>query len=95
LGPFRFVLVGIAGWVNQCQLQVIDYLREENRVLRDQRCGWASAKKCTTAVRMVLRFLIAGGCHPEGNLRGSWNLLEANAEQGAFRAEPPDLGYRQ
>lgn len=24
-----------------------------------QRCGWASAKKCTTAVRMFLRFLIA------------------------------------
>ncbi|MBV8818095.1 MAG: tyrosine-type recombinase/integrase [Acidobacteriaceae bacterium] len=26
-----------------------------------QRCGWATAKKCTTAVRMFLRFLIAGG----------------------------------
>ncbi|MGH9587778.1 MAG: tyrosine-type recombinase/integrase [Acidobacteriaceae bacterium] len=26
-----------------------------------QRCGWASAKKCTTAVRVFLRFLIAGG----------------------------------
>ena len=26
-----------------------------------QRCGWASAKKCTTAVRMFLRFLIADG----------------------------------
>jgi hypothetical protein len=28
-----------------------------------QRCGWASAKKCTTAVRM-LRFLIADGSAP-------------------------------
>jgi integrase/recombinase XerD len=26
-----------------------------------QRCGWASAKKCTTAVRMFLRYLIADG----------------------------------
>jgi integrase/recombinase XerD len=26
-----------------------------------QRCGWATAKKCTTAVRMFLRFLIADG----------------------------------
>jgi len=26
-----------------------------------QRCGWAAAKKCTTAVRMFLRFLIASG----------------------------------
>jgi site-specific recombinase XerD len=27
----------------------------------NQRCGWASAKKCTTAARMFLRFLIADG----------------------------------
>jgi site-specific recombinase XerD len=26
-----------------------------------QRCGWAAAKKCTTAIRMFLRFLIADG----------------------------------
>src|SRR5215813_14000724 len=36
LDPFRFVLVAVAGWMNQRQLQAIDYLREENRVLREQ-----------------------------------------------------------
>jgi hypothetical protein len=36
LDPFRFVLIAVAGWMNQLQLQVIDYLREENRVLREQ-----------------------------------------------------------
>ena len=36
LDPFRFVLIAVAGWMNQRQLQVIDYLREENRVLREQ-----------------------------------------------------------
>src|SRR5580704_8172020 len=36
LDPFRFVLIAVAGWMNQHQLQVIDYLREENRVLREQ-----------------------------------------------------------
>jgi len=36
LHPFRFVLMAVAGWMNQRQLQVIDYLREENRVLREQ-----------------------------------------------------------
>ena len=36
LDPFRFVLMAVAGWMNQRQLQVIDYLREENRVLREQ-----------------------------------------------------------
>ena len=39
LDPFRFVLIAIAGWMNQHQLQVIDYLREENRVLREQLGG--------------------------------------------------------
>jgi hypothetical protein len=36
LDPFRFLLVAVSGWMNQRQLQVIDYLREENRVLREQ-----------------------------------------------------------
>jgi hypothetical protein len=36
LDPLRFVLIAAAGWMNQRQLQVIDYLREENRVLREQ-----------------------------------------------------------
>jgi hypothetical protein len=36
LDPFRFVLITVAGWMNQRQLQIIEYLREENRVLREQ-----------------------------------------------------------
>jgi putative transposase len=39
LDPFRFVLIAVAGWMNQHQLHIIDYLREENRVLREQLCG--------------------------------------------------------
>jgi transposase InsO family protein len=39
LDPFRFVLIAVAGWMDQRQLQVIDYLREENRVLREQLGG--------------------------------------------------------
>src|SRR3982751_1179173 len=36
LDPFRFLLIAISGWMNQHQLQIIEYLREENRVLREQ-----------------------------------------------------------
>jgi putative transposase len=36
LDPVQFVLVAIAGWMNQRQQQSIEYLREENRVLREQ-----------------------------------------------------------
>ena len=35
LDPFSFVVVSIAGWINQRQQQVIEYLIEENRVLRE------------------------------------------------------------
>ena len=41
LGPIvdavrrRILLVPLAGWVNRHQLEVIEYLREENRVLKE------------------------------------------------------------
>src|SRR3954451_1110128 len=34
--PFRFVVIAVAGWMNQKQQHAIDYLREENRVLKEQ-----------------------------------------------------------
>src|SRR5215831_2004724 len=36
LNPFRFLVIAVAGWMNQKQQQAIDYLREENRVLKEQ-----------------------------------------------------------
>jgi putative transposase len=38
-GPLRFLVVFFAGWVNRQQRDVIEYLREENRVLREQLVG--------------------------------------------------------
>jgi hypothetical protein len=35
----RFLVVWMAGWVNSRQVEVIDFLREENRVLREQLGG--------------------------------------------------------
>ena len=32
---FQFLVVAVAGWINQQQRDVIDYLQEENRVLRE------------------------------------------------------------
>jgi hypothetical protein len=39
LDPFRFVLIAVAGWMNQQQQDAIDYLREENRILCQQLGG--------------------------------------------------------
>ena len=36
LDPFRLLLISLAGWLNQRQQDGIDYLQEENRVLREQ-----------------------------------------------------------
>ena len=34
--PLQFLMLIFAGWVNQHQQDVIEYLREENRTLREQ-----------------------------------------------------------
>ena len=36
LDPFRLLLISLAGCLSQHQRDVIDYLQEENRVLREQ-----------------------------------------------------------
>jgi hypothetical protein len=44
LDPFRFLLLAVSGWMNQQQRQVIECLREENRVLREQLGGRRMAR---------------------------------------------------
>jgi hypothetical protein len=34
--PGQFIVVAIAGWMNRQQQEVIEYLKEENRVLREE-----------------------------------------------------------
>jgi len=34
--PFHLLIIALAGWLNRHQQAVIDYLIEENRVLKDQ-----------------------------------------------------------
>ena len=36
LNPFQFVVIVLAGWMNRRQQNVIEYLRQENRILREQ-----------------------------------------------------------
>ena len=34
--PFLYLVTLVSGWINRHQLEVIEYLREENRALRRQ-----------------------------------------------------------
>src|SRR5499433_2858235 len=55
LDPFTFLIISIAGWMNQRQQQVIEYLVEENRVLREQidnrRMRLTDHQRCRLAVK--------------------------------------------
>jgi len=55
IDPFRLLLTSLAGWLNQRQQDVIDYLQEENRVLREQlegkRLRFNDAQRRRLAVR--------------------------------------------
>ena len=37
--PFQFILLTFSGWVNRRQLDVIDYIQEENRLLKERLGG--------------------------------------------------------
>ena len=55
LDPFSFLVISIAGWINQRQQQLIEYLVEENRVLREQignrRIRLTNDQRCRLAAR--------------------------------------------
>src|SRR5437867_10699989 len=55
LNPFSFLVVSIAGWMNQHQQHVVEYLIEENRALREQignrRMRFTNSQRCRLAAK--------------------------------------------
>jgi transposase InsO family protein len=53
--PFSFLVISMAGWMNQHQQHVIEYLIEENRVLREQignrRMRFTDSQRCRLAAK--------------------------------------------
>ncbi len=62
--PLHFLLLLFAGWVNRRQLDVINYLKMENQVLREQLSG--RRLRFTDDPRPLLRCSRIG----EGSCRG-------------------------
>ena len=50
LHPWQLLVAGMAGWINQHQQAVVDYLREENRVLKGNSVADASVSRMRSAV---------------------------------------------
>jgi len=65
LDPFSFLVTSIAGWMNQHQHHVIDYLMEENRVLREQignhrlRFSDAQRRRLAAKAKKLVRKILA------------------------------------
>jgi hypothetical protein len=88
LDPFRFLLVSLAGWTNQQRQDAIEYLREENRVLRAQpgnrlrRPGWSDESCWRTWQQSVRRRLCWAGIE-------SLSPASTTAAPGAAPADRP------
>jgi len=101
--PVQFVLVALTGWVNQQQRDVIDYLQEENRVLREQigarRLRFTDdqrrrlAAKARTLGRRVLRE-VATIVTPDTLLAWHRTLIAAQYDRSTRRGpgRPPVIG---
>jgi hypothetical protein len=76
LDPFSFLVVSIAGWINQRQHRVIEYLIEENRVLREQigdrRMRFSDSQRRRLAAKANRPQAAETGCHHRhaGNVAG-------------------------
>src|SRR6516225_9276941 len=102
LDPFRFLLIAVSGGMNQQPWELLDYLREENRVLREplgqkrRRCNddqhrrWAA--KAQGVGRKLLREVatIGTGGHRRhsASTRTSRRAPELLLPQGCLRITP-------
>src|SRR5215813_13110377 len=94
LDPFSFLVVSVAGWMNQRQQHVIEYLIEENRVLREQignrRMRFTNAQRCRLAARAKklsrkLLAQVATIVTPETLLAWHRNLIAKKYDGSAYR----------
>jgi putative transposase len=95
VAPLQFLLLVFASWVNRRQVEILEYLREENRILREQlggrRLRFTDAQRRRLATkgqalgRRVLQQL-AGLVTPDTILRWYRELI-ANKYDGTARRE--------
>jgi putative transposase len=96
LDPFGFLLLAVAGWMNQQQQYAIEYLRQENRILRTQlggrRVRFTDDQRRSLAVRARLlgrRMLVEMATIVTPQTLLAWHRrLVANKYDGSARRSP-------
>jgi hypothetical protein len=63
--PFQLVLLMFSGWVNRHQLDVIEYLQEENRVLKERLGGRRIRFTDVERRRLARRAQALGACRTD------------------------------
>ena len=58
--PFQLLAIALAGWLNRHQQAVIDYLIEENRVLKDQLDGQRLRFTDEQRIRLAVKAKVLG-----------------------------------
>ncbi len=94
--PGQLLAVIVAGWMSEQQQQVIDYLREENRVLREKlgkrrvRLDDGQRRRLAAKGKLLGRRLLAEVCSivtPDTILRWHRRLIAAKCD-GSQRRRP-------
>ena len=94
LDPFRLLLISLAGYLNQQQQEVIDYLQEENHVLREQlgskRLRWNDDQRRRLAAKAKK---LGGGCFmnspPSSRPRRFWLGIASSSPGNMMAASSP------
>ena len=60
LQPFHFLVIALAGWLSRHQQSVIDYLVEENRVLKEQLEGQRLRLTDEQRIRLAVKAKVLG-----------------------------------
>jgi len=58
--PFHLLVIALAGWLNRHQQEVIDYLIEENRVLKEQLEGKRLRFTDEQRIRLAVKAKVLG-----------------------------------
>jgi len=58
--PFHLLVIALAGWLNRHQQEIIDYLIEENRVLKEQLEGQRLRFTDEQRIRLAVKAKVVG-----------------------------------
>ena len=83
--PLKFLLLIWAGWMNRAQQNAIDYLKEENRILREQvgnkRLRLTNAHRVSIVHKRLMRTTLRSSSSSPNRLTSStirWHSSEAD-----------------